>query len=45
VGGEPASGVLTVLEDHGVTWALSLRGGAYPQTNPIIIITNRLSLD
>ncbi len=30
VGGEPASGVLTVLEDHGVTWALSLRGGAYP---------------
>jgi hypothetical protein len=27
VGGEPASSVLTVLEDHGVTWALSLRGG------------------
>jgi hypothetical protein len=21
---------LTVLEDHGVTWALSLRGGVYP---------------
>jgi hypothetical protein len=31
VGGELASGVLTVLEDHGVTWALSLRGGVYPQ--------------
>ena len=27
VGGELASGVLTVLEDHGVTRALSLRGG------------------
>jgi hypothetical protein len=27
VGGELASGVLTVLEDHGVTWALSLRCG------------------
>jgi hypothetical protein len=28
VSGELASGVLTVLEDHGVTWALSLRGGS-----------------
>jgi hypothetical protein len=29
VGGELASGVLTVLEDHGVTWALSLRDGPF----------------
>jgi hypothetical protein len=29
VGGELASGVFAVFEDHGVTRALSLRGGPF----------------